>query len=74
MLSFSRRDSRPSFVKAVDAANAVGAFNASKRRVRMDCRVKPGNDEMEMFARKTGTARRRFVNHRAQLLIGTIIR
>jgi len=57
----------------VKAANAVGAVNASKRRVRMDCRVKPGNDEMETLARKTSATRRRFVNHRAQLLIGTII-
>jgi hypothetical protein len=26
----------------------LGAVNASKRRVRMDCRVKPSNDEMEI--------------------------
>jgi hypothetical protein len=31
-------------VHARGAANAVGAVNASKRRVRMDCRIKPGND------------------------------
>jgi hypothetical protein len=43
-------------VKAVGAANAVGAVNASKRRVRMDCRVKPGNDELEMFPRNARNA------------------